>query len=274
MIPLAAGVGVFGALIGSFLNVVVHRVPLGLSVVSPASRCPSCSTAIRPADNIPVVSWLLLRGRCRTCDAPISVRYPLVELLTALAFAGVALLFGPAIVAATDAPSIGAAIIVLIAFLYLAAVSIALAAIDLDTHRLPNAIVVPSYLVGVVLLGGAALLAADPISFARSAAGAGILFALYMALALISPRGMGMGDVKLAGVIGLYLGWVGWSALAVGALAAFLIGGLVGIGLILARRASRSTGIPFGPWMLAGAWVGIIIGEHLARAYLALFGLD
>ncbi|MBX9718999.1 MAG: prepilin peptidase [Microbacteriaceae bacterium] len=274
MIPLAAGVGVFGALIGSFLNVVVHRVPLGLSVVRPASRCPSCSTAIRRADNVPVLSWLLLRGRCRTCAAPISVRYPLVELLTALAFAGVALLFGPAVVASTDALSIGAAILVLIAFLYLAAVSIALAAIDLDTHRLPNAIVLPSYLVGVVLLGGAALLAADPISFVRSAAGAGILFALYMALALISPRGMGMGDVKLAGVIGLYLGWVGWSALAVGALAAFLIGGLVGIGLILARRASRSTGIPFGPWMLAGAWVGIILGEHIARAYLALFGLD
>jgi leader peptidase (prepilin peptidase)/N-methyltransferase len=112
------------------------------------------------------------------------------------------------------------------------------------------------------------------VSFARSAAGAGILFVLYLALALISPRGMGMGDVKLAGVLGLYLGWVGWSALAVGALAAFLIGGLVGIGLILARRASRSTGIPFGPWMLAGAWVGIIIGEQLASAYLALFGLD
>lgn len=274
MIPLAAGVGVFGALIGSFLNVVVHRVPLGLSVVRPASRCPTCSTAIRRVDNVPVLSWLLLRGRCRTCAAPISVRYPLVELLTALAFAGVALLFGPAVVASTNALSIGAAILVLIAFMYLAAISIALAAIDLDTHRLPNAIVLPSYAVGVALLGGAAILDADPGSFARAAAGAGILFALYLALALISPRGMGMGDVKLAGVLGLYLGWVGWGALAVGALAAFLIGGLVGIGVILARRASRSTGIPFGPWMLAGAWVGIILGEHIARAYLALFGLD
>jgi leader peptidase (prepilin peptidase)/N-methyltransferase len=125
-----------------------------------------------------------------------------------------------------------------------------------------------------VLLTGAAIASGDLESGARAAAGAGILFAGYLLLAFISPRGMGMGDVKLAGVIGLMLGWFGWSALAVGTLAAFILGGLVGIGLILARRASRNTGIPFGPWMLSGAWVGILLGEPIARGYLALFGLD
>lgn len=272
-ILLPTVVGVFGALIGSFLNVVIHRVPAGLSIVAPPSACPHCGRVIRPYDNIPVVSWLLLRGRCRDCTAPISRRYPLVELGTAVAFAAVTAALGPAVIAAPSAPAAAGAALVLTAYLFFAAISIALAAIDLDTHRLPNAIVLPAYAVLAALLGTAALLTADAESAGRAAAGAGILFGVYLILALISPRGMGMGDVKLAGVIGIALGWAGWSALTVGALAAFLLGGVVGIALILVGRARRNSGIPFGPWMLGGAWVGILLGDPIARGYLALFGL-
>jgi len=267
-------VGVLGASIGSFLNVVIYRVPRGLSVVTPPSACPACGTPIRAVDNIPVLSWLVLRGRCRSCREPFSVRYVAIELVTALAFAGLAALAAPGILAAPSAAVAAAEVLELIALLWFAGIGIALAAIDLDTHRLPDAIVLPSYPVLAALLGGAALLSGDGEAAGRAAAGAGILFALYFLLAIISPRGMGMGDVKLSGVIGLVLGWVGWSALAVGALAAFLLGGLIGLVLIALGRARRSTGIPFGPWMLGGAWVGILLGEPMARAYLALFGLD
>ncbi|MBA4248300.1 MAG: prepilin peptidase [Microbacterium sp.] len=267
-------VGVFGAAIGSFLNVVIHRVPLGVSIVRPPSACAACAAPVRPYDNIPIVSWLVLRGRCRDCAAPFSIRYPLIELATALAFAAIAVIQLPALLATTTMTDALAVLLVTTALLYFASISIALTAIDLDTHRLPDAIVLPAYPVLAALLAAAAIAAGDLESAARAAAGAGILFAGYFALALISPRGMGMGDVKLAGVIGLVLGWFGWAALAVGALAAFILGGVVGVALIVARRASRNTGIPFGPWMLGGAWVGILLGEPIARGYLALFGLN
>lgn len=272
LLPVLAGV--LGAVVGSFLNVVIHRVPAGLSVVRPPSACPACSSPVRAYDNVPVLSWLMLRAKCRDCGAPISARYPLVELGTAVAFVVVAWLLGPQLVLGAAVMPLVADLVVLLALLYLAAISIALAAIDLDVHRLPNTIVLPAYLVGGVALTAAAISTGDFESLARAAAGAGILFAFYLVLALIAPRGMGMGDVKLAGVLGLFLGWFGWEALAVGALAAFLLGGLFGVILILARRARRTTGIPFGPWMLAGAWVGILFGEPIARGYLAAFGLE
>lgn len=271
VIAFATGLG---ASIGSFLNVVVYRVPAGRSVVSPPSACPRCGTQIRWYDNVPVLSWLLLRARCRTCRTPISARYPVVELVTALSFAGVGALFGPAILSAASVPTAYAAGSTLIAYAYFSAVSIALALIDLDHHRLPNAIVLPSYGVLAGLFGLAALLTREPESFARSLAGAGILFGGYLIIALISPRGMGLGDVKLAGVIGLALGWLGWGQLAVGAALAFLVGGLVAVVLIVAGRARRGTGIPFGPCMLAGAWIAIIAGDPIWQAYLALVGLD
>ncbi len=272
VVPLL--VGTLGAAIGSFLNVVIYRVPRGISVVTPPSACPRCATPIRPGDNIPVVSWLLLRGRCRSCAAPISPRYAIVELATALVFAGLAAFALPAIVTAVTPIDVVAAILVLLALLWFAGISIALTAIDLDTHRLPDRIVLPSYAVLAALLGLVAALTGAGESAARAAAGAGILFAVYFTLALISPRGMGMGDVKLAGVIGLVLGWFGWAPLAVGALAAFLLGGLAAVVLIVTRRARRTTGIPFGQWMLGGAWVGILLGDPIARGYLALFGLN
>ena len=276
---IAVGVGVFGSLIGSFLNVVIFRVPAGRSIVSPPSACGSCGERVRPLDNLPVLSWLVLRGRCRDCRAQISARYPLVELGTALFFAAVALfvLANPASGAVGDAAvgvaALAATVLTLVAFLYFAAISVALALIDLDTRRLPNSIVLPAYPVAGVLLTVAALAAGTPERLLTMAIGAIGLFAAYFAMASLYPGGMGFGDVKLAGVIGLFLGWLGWGPLAVGAFGAFLLGGIFSLVLVATRGATGRTAIPFGPWMIVGAWVGIFAGEQIATAYLALFGL-
>lgn len=251
--------GLFGLAIGSFLNVVVWRVPRGESIVHPPSACPRCGHAIRPRDNVPVLSWLLLRGRCRDCGNPISARYPLVELGTGVLFALTAWFTG--------------ASWVLPALLYLAAISVALALIDIDTKRLPDAIVLPSYPVALALLalaswnpGGAS----DWPALLRAVIGGAILYGVYLVTMLAYPPGMGFGDVKLAGVLGLYLGWFGWGTLVIGWFAAFVVGGLFSIALLVAGRAGRKSGIPFGPWMLLGAVVGIVVGESLWSWYLGV----
>ena len=159
------------------------------------------------------------------------------------------------------------------AYLYLAAISIGLALIDIDTHRLPNSIVLPGYIVIPVLFAAACVLGAEWGSLLRAAIGGVALYGFYFVLRLVRPAGMGGGDVKLAGVLGVSLAWLGWGALAVGAFAAFLLGGIFGLSLIAARRAGRKTAIPFGPFMLAGAWVGIIAGETLAGWYVGLFAV-
>lgn len=254
---------VAGLLIGSFLNVVVWRVPRGESIVSPPSACPRCGHAIRGYDNVPVVSWLVLRAKCRDCGARISARYPAVE-------AGTAILFGLAAWLMLDRGQ-GWAIP---AFAYLAAIAVALSLIDIDVHRLPDAIVLPSYFASLGLLalaswnpGGIS----DWPALGRAAVGALAMFAIYFLVMLVYPPGMGFGDVKLAGVLGLFLGWVGWGALFVGWFAAFLLGGLYSVPLLVTRRARRRTRIPFGPWMLAGALVGVAVGPWLWNAYLGVF---
>lgn len=274
-LPLVAGL--FGLLIGSFLNVVVWRVPRGESLTVPSSHCPRCDAPIRPWDNIPALSWLILGGRCRDCKASISPRYPLVELLTALAFVGVALLGLWGVIGVDSAAQPGSwwlpMALTIVAFAYLAAISLALVLIDLEHHRLPNVIVVPAYGVGIVLLGTASITAGDYGALLRAAIGMGALFIGYLAVALVYPGGMGFGDVKLAGLLGWFLAWCGWGQFAIGVFAAFLLGGLFSIALVLVRRASRKTAIPFGPWMIAGAWIGIVIGEHIWADYLASFGI-
>ncbi|WP_182045444.1 prepilin peptidase [Curtobacterium sp. ME26] len=259
-----------GLLVGSFLNVVVHRVPAGISVVRPPSACPGCGHEIRGFDNVPVLSWLALRGRCRDCRAPISARYPAVELATAVLFAVVAVVFVPTI---TDGGSDVGGAGLLLALLYLMAISVALALIDIDTHRLPNVIVLPAYVVVVVLLGGTSAMTGDWGAFVRAGVGLVGLGAVYLVLALAVPGGMGMGDVKLAGVLGFVLAYLGWGPLAVGAFAAFLLGGTFSLVLMSTGRAGRRSGIPFGPWMLAGAWLGIFLGPVIWAAYLGALGL-
>ena len=251
--------GVLGLAIGSFLNVVVHRVPRGESVVSPPSACPTCSSAIRPRDNIPVAGWLLLKGKCRDCRAPISPRYPVVEAATGVLFAVMALRFG------FDW--------VLPAYLYLAAVGLALALIDLDCKRLPDALTLPSYPVAAALLGGAALLGSESGDFLRSLLGGLAMFAVYFTLCFAYPAGMGFGDVKLAGVLGLYSAWLGWGAWAVGVFLGFFLGGVFGIALIAFKKGGRKTAVPFGPFMLLGVLIAILAGQDIAGGYADLTGL-
>jgi leader peptidase (prepilin peptidase)/N-methyltransferase len=220
------------------------------------------------------MSWLVLRGKCRDCAEPISWRYPFVELATGVFFAGVAwwALAGAALRDGRLAASSGT-VIVLAAFLYLAAISVALTMIDLDTHKLPNTIVLPAYVVGIALLGAESILAADYEALIRGGIGLTAMFVPYLLMALAYPGGMGFGDVKLAGVLGLSLGWLGWGNLLVGSFGAFLLGGIFSIALLVLRKVNRKSGIPFGPWMLAGAWLGIFFGDTIWTGYLALFGL-
>jgi leader peptidase (prepilin peptidase)/N-methyltransferase len=272
LIPLSL-TAALGLAIGSFLNVVVYRLPAGLSVARPASACPRCSTPIRRRDNVPVVSWLALGGKCRDCRASISARYPIVELATGLFFVLVAARLWSLTDVPTESSAVVSRLLALVAFLWLAGVTVALAVIDLEHHRLPNAIVLPSYAVGGALLAASSILVGDWSAIVRAAIGLASLFAFYLIAALSYPGGMGFGDVKLAGVLGLYLAWLGWGEFAVGAFAAFLLGGVFAVVLLVTRRVQRTGGIPFGPWMLAGAWVGVFAGGTVATAYLTLLGL-
>jgi leader peptidase (prepilin peptidase) / N-methyltransferase len=275
MIVVVVFATVLGLAIGSFLNVVAYRVPAGMSVVSPPSACPSCGHEITARDNVPILSWVLLRASCRSCRAPISARYPIVEAITGVVFLVVSLRFAPAFLQdLLVSPSAAAAAgLEWIAFLYLAAISIALAAIDIDVKRLPDRLVLPAYAVGLVLLGGADLLRGDATAVATAAASAGAAFLLYAVLWFAKPGGMGLGDVKLAGVLGLFLGQLGLAQAVVGIAGGFLLGGAFGMALLIVGAVKRDAQMPFGPWMLAGAWLGILAGAPLAQAYLHLTGL-
>ncbi|MGX5771325.1 prepilin peptidase [Microbacterium trichothecenolyticum] len=279
--------GILGLLIGSFLNVVAYRVPAKISLLR-ESRCPHCDAPIKWWQNVPVISWIALRGKCANCKAPISARYPIVEAVTGIAFAlvtwwGLVVYEGllgmnlaeywllPTVDGTVHAADLWALALVVVAYLYFAAISIVLTLIDLDTHRLPNSIVLPSYLVAGVLFTIAAWLTGEWGLLLMAGIGMAVLYLFYFLLRAARPGGMGGGDVKLAGVVGIYLGWLGWGALAVGAFAAFLYGGVFGIALMLLRRAGRKTAIPFGPWMILGAWTGVFAGEAVGKWYVNLF---
>ncbi|WP_432978020.1 prepilin peptidase [Dactylosporangium sp. CA-233914] len=252
-------VGVLGLAVGSFLNVVIHRVPRGESLLRPASHCPQCTNPVRPWHNVPVLGWLVLRGRCADCAAPIGIRYPLVELGTAVLFVAVAARVGRS-----------GSWLYLPAWLYLAAIAVALALIDLDVLRLPNAIVLPAYVVAPLLFLPAVVAGHDWAAAGRALLAMAGLYALYFALAVVYPGGMGFGDVKLAGVLGLYLGSLGWSSVAVGTLGAFVIGAAAGLTLIALRRARRGTALPFGPSMLAGALLALFAAAPITDWYTNL----
>ncbi len=243
---LAVAAGLYGLVIGSFLNVVIHRVPLHQSVVRPPSACPACEGRIAPLDNIPLVSWVALRGRCRSCGAPISARYPAVEALTALAFVATSLRFGWSATLPAE--------IIFVAGL------VALSFIDYDHMLLPKVVVYP--LGGLVLAGLVAAAAYDgswkrlEVALACAAVEFGLLFALNAA----SPRSLGFGDVRFGPVIALALGWLGWRYALAGFFAANLLGAGVGIALIALRKADRRTPIPFGVFLSAGAFFVLMLG--------------
>ncbi len=244
----------FGLAIGSFMTVAVHRLPAGESVIRPRSRCPGCGDEIRSRDNVPVISWLLLRGRCASCGEPISAEYPLLELSTAVLVCAAAYAY--------------ADVWVILAVGGMLSLMPAITLIDIRHHIIPNGLMYPSLVAfpGLIVVG---YLLGAPFDLAR----AGLGFVAYggglFLIALLS-RGMGMGDVKLAGVIGVVLGALGLGFVAVAAAAAILLGALGGIAALLAGRGRKSK-IPFGPYMAAGAVIASFWGARISEWYLDRF---
>lgn len=248
-----------GLAVGSFLNVLIHRVPSGASVVRPGSACPGCGRMITARDNIPVLSWTLLKGRCRSCGARISARYPAIEILNGALW----VLLGWWALATNH-------LALLPWLLVLTSAGIALTIIDLGHHRLPNVLVYPLYpllVVGLLVAG----LGSGSAPVVPALIGAGVWLVLIGGIWLISGgRGMGMGDVKVAPILGATLGWLSVGAAVVGLLVAFLAGAVVGVALMAAGRASRKTAVPFGPFLFIGTLVGLLAGEPLVRGYVNL----
>jgi len=234
-----------GLAVGSFLNVVAYRLPLGLSLVHPPSRCPGCDTRVRPYDNVPVFSWLLLRGRCRDCSMPISARYPLVEFGTAVLWLAVALTAGDALH--------------LVLGLLLVTVLVPVTLIDLDLRLIPNKITLPAAVAAIV--AGALIDVGHLPEQLIAGAGAG---AFFLAAALARPGGMGMGDVKLAAVLGLCLG----RAVVPALFAALIAGTIVGAFVVARSPHGRKTAVPFGPFLAFGGVLALFLGEALMNGYL------
>ena len=248
---------VLGLIFGSFLTVVIARVPVGESIVRPRSRCPSCGADIRPRDNVPVVSWLVLRGKCRECGARVSVEYPLTELATGALFAAAAVLVEPLYGAALAAPFLG--------------IMLSIGVIDARHRIVPNRIVYPS-----LVLFAAGILAGDLLGEGVDAVDAGMGLALYavplLLVALVVPHGMGMGDVKLAALIGLVLGSLGLSYVGVAAGVGVIGGGIGALIALAILGAGRKDQIPFGPFLAGGAMVATLAGPWISDAYLSLLG--
>jgi leader peptidase (prepilin peptidase)/N-methyltransferase len=243
----AAVAGAFGATIGSFLNVVAYRLPRAESLVHPGSRCPGCGTAIKVYDNVPVFGWLLLRGRCRSCRTAISPRYPIIEALTGALAVGVVLTKHSA-----SAIALGLVLVVVL---------VPVALIDLEHRIIPNKITLPAA-VAAVAIGAALDLKGVPEQLIAGSGAGGFLLAFL----LMYPRGMGMGDVKLAVVLGLFLGRSVGVAILAGVLTATLVGAVV-----IARvgvEAGRKTAVPFGPFLAFGGVIGLFAGPAIIHWYL------
>ncbi|HEX9696369.1 MAG TPA: prepilin peptidase [Actinomycetota bacterium] len=248
----------FGLLFGSFLGLVVYRVPRRESLLRPRSRCPACGTELRVIDNVPVVSWLLLRGRCHACKARISARYPAAEALTAALWA-----LAVARLGVCD----GCRPMDAIAFLPFLWALVALSLIDLEHKLIPNRLLYPALAAGIVFVAIAAGTGPGWGAFGRAAGGAAASFAVFNVIHFISPGGMGYGDVRLSALIGLYLGYLGWGRIYAGFLVGFLLGAVVGLLLMLVGKAGRKTAVPFGPFLAAGAVISTFWGQSIVNLW-------
>jgi leader peptidase (prepilin peptidase)/N-methyltransferase len=240
---------IIGAIIGSFLNVCIYRLPRHESIVSPGSHCPNCDMPVSWYDNIPLVSYLLLGGRCRRCGDPISFWYPAVELLTAVLFALAGWKFGPNVE--------------LLPALLLIAALIVIFFIDLEHYIIPNVVVLP-----VAVIGLGAMIAISPDRWLELLAAGLVSGVFFFAIVLIFPKGMGLGDAKMAMMLGFFLGW----SVVVALFAAFLLGALVGVALIVAGVKGRKSRLPFGPFLAVGAMLALFYGPTLLDKYLRLVG--
>lgn len=248
--------GVFlGLAIGSFVNVVAHRVPLGVSVVRPRSACPRCSHEIEPRDNIPVVSWLLLRGRCRHCRQGVSVRYPIVEALTPVLFVVVVVVIG----ARWTVP----------AYWWFVGVTITLTLTDLDHKLIPNRILFPGTAIGAALLLVGGLLDGELNRFGWGIVGGVGFFVGLLIIALVAKGGFGYGDVKLAFLLGLFTAYQRPAFTFLAAFLAFLGGGVISILLLIFRIKGRKDAIPFGPYLVLGAYLALAVGNGILDWYLS-----
>jgi leader peptidase (prepilin peptidase) / N-methyltransferase len=244
-----------GFVFGSFATVVVHRIPRNESVVGGRSRCPTCGRTITAVENIPVVSYLIQRGRCRGCGTRILARYPLIETATALLFALAAMKFGGGIEA-----------VVFAAFFW---VLVVLTAIDLQYRLLPNRIVYPAFALGWTGLALAAVTDHDLSSLRNAATGALVFGGFFFLVAFIYPAGMGGGDVKLAFVLGTFLGYLGGlGVVVVGMFLSFVLGGVVGVVAMMVSGAGRKTKIPFGPFLALGSTVAVFLGPQIVDFYV------
>jgi leader peptidase (prepilin peptidase)/N-methyltransferase len=243
---VAAISGVYGLVIGSFLNVVIGGVPRQESIAARPSRCPKCETRTSVRVNIAVVSWVRLRDRCRECDTAISIRGPLVELLTGVMCAAVGARF-------FDSWALPA-------YLVLTAALIALSFIDFEHHILPNRILYPTDAAVITLLSGASALEHDWSALGRAAIAGAVAFAVFFAIHVLAPSGLGFGDVRLSFLLGFALGWLGWGEVFGGLFAGFLYGAVVGVVLIALNVTTRKEHIPFGPFLAAGAMTFVLFG--------------
>jgi leader peptidase (prepilin peptidase)/N-methyltransferase len=246
---------IFGSIVGSFLNVCIYRLPRGLSIVSPSSRCTSCGTPIRPYDNIPIISFLLLGGRCRHCKSRISSRYPLVEALNGFIYMMVVLRFG-----------LGFHTLVLMAY---SSAMVVITFVDLDFQIIPDVITIPGIAVGLI---AGSLILPDPfdraflLGFKAAAIGLASGGILFLVIAVLSKGGMGGGDIKMMAMIGAFSGW---KSVLLTTFAGSLLGSIIGIALMVFKGKGRKTKIPFGPFLAIGAIISLFWGQEIAAFYLS-----
>lgn len=250
---VVATLGGFGVLVGSVLTMLVYRVPREQPLLWRSSHCPSCKEALRARHTVPLVSWVVLRGRCVHCHERVSVRYPLIELGTGVLFAAITLRFGVTVQ--------------LPAYLFLAAVGLVLGLIEFDVRRLPDSVVLPSYVVSVLLLMPAGAADADWRTAARAMVSMAALWLVFFVLALAYPAAVEMGDAKLAGLLGLYLGWLSWGTVLIGTFGAFFIAAVTTGSVAVGRRGSSAYAVPFAPCMVAAAVLALFVAVPITSWY-------